>query len=57
MIIAILSAKTSMNGQRTAMRITIMKAFCTFVTSVVRRVTRLDVENLSILAKEKPCTL
>ena len=32
-------------------------AFCTLVTSVVRRVTILAVENLSILEKEKFCTL
>ena len=31
----------------------IMTAFCTFMTSVVMRVTRLLVENLSMFAKEK----
>ena len=40
-------------GERTAMRIIIIYAICTFEISVVRRVTRLEVENLSILVKEK----
>ena len=46
-------AKTIMIGARTATRMIIWYAFCTFVTSVVRRVTILAVENLSILEKEK----
>ena len=41
-----------MNGARTAMRITIMNAFCTFVTSVVILVTRPGVEYLSMLENE-----
>ena len=44
---------SSVSGARTAMRVIIWKEFCTLVTSVVRRVTRPAVENLSILAKEK----
>jgi hypothetical protein len=45
----------NMRGARIPIRIIIIYAFCTFVTSVVRRVTRLDAENLSILANEKSC--
>ena len=47
------SAKKSMTGARKAMRVIIWKAFCTLLTSVVRRVTRLAVENLSMLLKLK----
>ena len=39
-------------GERTAMRMIIWKAFCTLVTSVVRRVMIEEVLNLSILEKE-----
>ena len=39
-------------GARIAIRSTIWYAFCRFVTSVVRRVIRLDVEYLSIFEKE-----
>ena len=49
---AIAREKASMSGQRMATRMIIIYAICTFVTSVVRRVTRLEVENLSILEKE-----
>ena len=52
-----MTAKTSISGARTAMRISIINACWTFETSVVRRVTRDEVENLSMLAKEKSCTL
>ena len=38
------SAAMNMSGLRTAIRIIIMYEFCTFVTSVVRRVTRDGVE-------------
>jgi len=48
---------TSINGQRTAMRIIIMYENCTFVTSVVMRVTSDGVENLSIFSNEKSCIL
>ena len=51
---AITRANTSVQGARNAMRVSIMKACCTFVTSVVMRVTRPAVLNLSILEKEKP---
>ena len=34
----------------------IIKAICTLVTSVVRRVTSDEVENRSMLEKEKLCT-
>ena len=50
-------AAMSISGARTSVRMTIMKDCCTFVTSVVRRVTSEAVENLSTLANEKPCTL
>ena len=42
-----------MSGARTAIRMSIWYAFCTFVTSVVIRVIRLAVLNLSMLEKEK----
>ena len=45
-----------MMGQRTAMRMIIMKAIITLVTSVVRRVMMPPVENLSMLEKENFCT-
>ena len=48
--------KTIMSGTRTAMRMSIPKAFWTLVTSVVIRVTREEVENRSISAKEKSWT-
>ena len=51
-MIAIIRANTSIIGHRTAVRIIIMNAICTLETSVVIRVTRLDVENLSMLEKE-----
>lgn len=41
-----------MMGDRTAIRMTIIKAIWTLVTSVVRRVMMPLVENLSMLAKE-----
>ena len=40
-------------GAFAATRSIIMTVFCTFMTSVVMRVTRLLVENLSMFAKEK----
>lgn len=51
------SAEISMMGDRTATRITIWKAICTLVTSVVIRVMILGVENLSMLENAKFCTL
>ena len=45
-------ANTRCTGARTHMRRIIWKAFCTLVTSVVMRVTRPAVENLSMLEKE-----
>ena len=50
-------AQINMMGDRTAIRMTIIKAIWTLVTSVVRRVTRLDAEKRSMLKKEKPCTV
>ena len=51
--IDIMNAKISINGARTAIRITIWNDIWTLVTSVVVRVIKLDVENLSMFAKEK----
>ena len=51
------TAKTSMSGARTAIRMIIMNAFWTLVTSVVRRVTSDEVDMASILAKLKFLTL
>ena len=45
-------ANTRCTGARTHMRRIIWKAFCTLVTSVVMRVARPAVENLSMLEKE-----
>ena len=56
-MLAIVRANISMKGLRTAMRIIIMKAFWILVTSVVSLVTSDEVENLSIFANEKSCTL
>ena len=39
------------------MRVIIMNACWTFATSVVRRVTRDEVENRSMFENEKSCTL
>ena len=52
MIYAIMIEKISMNGQRIAILMIIMKAICTFPTSVVILVTRDEEENLSMLANE-----
>ena len=46
------SEKMSMNGQRIATRMSIIYAICTFITSVVWRVTNDDVEKRSIFANE-----
>ena len=54
---AIIVAQTSIMGERKAIRMNIMNAFCTFVTSVVSLVVSEAVENLSTFAKEKSCTL
>ena len=51
-----MTAKTTMRGTRTATRISMPKAFCTLVTSVVMRVTREEVEKESMSLKEKPWT-
>ena len=45
-------AKMSMAGHRMRVRTIIIKAFCTLLTSVVRRVTSPALLNLSILEKE-----
>ena len=50
------TAKISISGLRTAIRMIIIKATCTLVTSVVRRETSEAVEILSMLAKENCCT-
>ena len=50
---AITSATRSVTGARVHTIIIIWKAICTLLTSVVRRVTRPAVENLSMLANEK----
>ena len=48
----IINEKISIRGQRIATRITIINAICTFMISVVIRVTRLETENLSMFSKE-----
>ena len=48
---------TSMRGHRIAVRMIIIYAICTLVMSVVRRVTRLETENLSMFSKEYPWIL
>ena len=48
---AIVKAKMSTSGERTAMRIIIMNACWTFVMSVVRRVTSEELEKSSMFAK------
>ena len=48
--------KIIIKGARTAVRMIIINAICTLPTSVVSRVTRLDVEKWSMLEKEKSCT-
>ena len=52
MIYAIIMQKMSIRGALIAVLIIIIKDICTFATSVVSRVTRDDVENLSIFSKE-----
>ena len=52
---AIMQEKISIAGARMTVRIIIMKLCCALFTSVVERVTRLAVENLSTLEKEKLC--
>ena len=54
---AITTDKISMTGQRTAIRMIIIKDIWMRETSVVRRVTIEAEENLSILEKENSCTL
>ena len=49
---AMMRANTRWTGARTHIRSIIWKAFCKLVTSVVMRVTRPAVENLSMLEKE-----
>ena len=50
--IVIMMEKMSIRGLLSAVLIIIIYEFCTFVTSVVSLVTRLDEENLSIFEKE-----
>ena len=45
--------KMSIMGQRIAVLMMTMNAICTFEISVVSRVTRLEMEKRSMLAKEK----
>ena len=54
---AIQVAIMSMTGARTIIRIQLVNAICTVLTSVVRRVISDGVEKWSILAKEKSCIL
>ena len=44
--------KTNISGQRTAVRMSIIYAICTLLTSVVMRVTSDAEENLSIFSNE-----
>ena len=53
---AITNAKMTIKGARIAVRMIIIYASWTLLTSVVSLVTRLEVENLSTLEKEKSCT-
>ena len=50
---AITMEKMIMRGTRTAIRMSMPKAFCTLVTSVVMRVTSEEVEKRSMSANEK----
>ena len=52
MTYAITMEKISISGERTAMRMSIMKPMATLFTSVVMRVTREEEENLSMFSKE-----
>jgi hypothetical protein len=52
-----MKAKIIIRGARTQIRMIIWNAVCTLVTSVVSRVTRPDVEYLSIFENEKSCML
>ena len=56
MMKAMVTAKISISGERMAVRMTIMKAIWTLLTSVVIRVTREEEENLSIFLKLKDWT-
>ena len=47
-----MNEKINMSGPRMATRMIIINAICTFTTSVVIRVTRLETENLSMFSKE-----
>ena len=53
---AMVMAKMNISGARTAMRMSIMKAIWTLVTSVVMRVTSEAEEKRSMFSKAKPCT-
>ena len=55
--ILITTEKMNIIGTRITIRKHIWYDCCTFVTSVVKRVTSDDVENLSTFAKENFCTL
>ena len=52
-----ISARTSIMGQRMAMRMDIWKVICRLATSDVNRVTMEADENLSMLEKPNCCTL
>ena len=57
MVMAIISAPIIIPGARILIRSIILTKFCTWVTSLVKRVTSEPVENLSIFANEYCCTL
>ncbi len=57
MMMAMIRPPTSIPGARRHMRNKILMKFWICVTSLVRRVTREPVENLSIFSKENFCTL
>ena len=55
MINAIMTANRNISGERTAMRMSIMKVICTLLISVVMRVTSEAEEKRSIFSNEKLC--
>ena len=57
MVSVMIHDRMIINGALARRRILIIYACCTFVISVVNRVTRPEVEKWSIFLKEKSCTL
>ena len=55
MINAMMTANRNISGERTAMRMSIIKDICTLLISVVIRVTSDAEEKRSIFSKEKLC--